>query len=107
MSSNYQVWVRITNFDPKRVAKIEEAAEEVWNFGEWCQREGELIVEGESRLCSEVTESQKARELATAVMKTNGGPCQVEMSFICMEYLPYNVYDYDEDDYDKLVAVQS
>ena len=102
MSRCYDMGVRVSGFDKKKVAEIENAAEEEWGFEDWFDYKGELDANGEGNLCGGEGEDEFSRRLALAIWKANGKYCKVEVCATLLEDLPHETYAFDEDDYKRM-----
>jgi hypothetical protein len=96
----------IGKFDPSKEDLIKEASHREWNVGnnDWystCLTDGEEGVEccSEGVLCGGETEEEFAERLSKAVWRANGGYCVVNVVAVCLEYLPGEEYQLDEDEY--------
>lgn len=104
MSRHYEAHVEIKDFNKKKRAAIESAAEEIWNFeNDWYLTEyGEpaLSATGQGSLCGGESEEQFSARLARAIFKANGKPCAVTVTCTCLENLPCESYSFDKDSLD-------
>jgi len=98
MSRSYEMYVSVTGFDPKRKEDIENAANLEWNFPDWDHYKGEITATGQSNLCGGETEEEFAKRLQVAIVKANGKPCKVDVTATCLEDLPCDTYNFDEED---------
>ena len=104
MSRYYSMHVTITGAAPERIEVVKEAARTEWEFDDWHECGGVLTTCREDRLCGGETEEEFARRLAKAIWAANAGFCQVEVAATYLEDLPYEEYNFDEDDYRQLLA---
>ena len=107
MSRNYNMNIEVTGYNPDHAPAITLAMEESW--------EGDAVISGprdsqciwlneDGSLCGGQSEDDFAREIATAIMQANQGPCQVHVCATYLDNLPYENYHFDKEDYESLVA---
>lgn len=104
MSQQYSMEVTITGFDTNRKEAIKDAAGEHWNFDWFGDHDTELSGDGESALTGGLTEAEFAAQLARAVWQANGGFCRVAVNATYLEALPFEKYEYQEEDFARLTA---
>ena len=66
--------------------------------------DAELTGDGESALAGGLTEVEFAAQLARAVWQANGRFCSVTVNATYLEALPYESYEYLEEDFARLMA---
>ena len=96
--------IAITQFDVDKFDDIREAAEEIWNFDDWCQMNDYMSSTGNDSLCGGETEEEFAELLTHAIWKANGAYCDVRICATCLEEIPCESYSLDEKQYQEFVA---
>ena len=105
MSRSYLMAVTITNYDFDKLLSVEEAAEGEWEFDFWNRNitNGmpkaihQTHAEAEGCLGGGETEEEFAKRLSVAIMKANGAPCKVRVVATCLDDLPCNVHELNEE----------
>ena len=101
MSQYYRMRVEITGCGLKKKA-IKTAAAKEWPFAEWEEDEVELGCSAESHLRD--GEEEFAERLTVAIWRANGTYCEVLVTATYLENPPCELYQLDEDDYERLVV---
>ena len=103
MAQYYSMVVRIEGFDPSRAEQIMTAAESQWPFSDWEHDEDRLESQAEDFLSIGEYDTEFVDRLSVAIWKANQEFCPIEVTSICQEYLPFDEYSRDENDYSRLV----
>jgi len=109
MSRNYNMYVVVRGFRKERMPQIEEALLSEWEFDEdWIVDESDasrlsISGGGDGCLCGGESEEEFADSLAMAVMKANGGACEVGVRATYLEELPFERYIRDADWFEENV----
>lgn len=106
MSRWYDISIQISGTREDRWPQIIEACEEWWDFEDswdyFC--EGNMMsASGSGNLCGGHTPEELTEELSIAVWRANVEYCKVEVGSLCLEYLPWDTHELDEDDYNRLM----
>ena len=111
MSRFYEMSVTIGEYNPEKEGIIQNAAQEQWPFNEdWQEGHNPDIGEpstfnyGQGNLCGGESEEEFKDRLAKAIWKANKGFCKVSVRATYMEDLPFEEYDVDEEDYERLTG---
>jgi hypothetical protein len=112
MSRFYEMQTEIKGYNRSKADEIIAAALEEWTefdgdieetrclcSGENQDNATEIVVItgcGQGNLCGGETEEQFANRLTQEIFKANGGPCKVTVRATCMEDLPQETYEFDE-----------
>ena len=102
MSRYYEMMITVSNLAPDRKDAIEEAARAEWDFGDCYEGEGSMTLSGRGSLGGGESEDQFAERITKAIWQANGHFCAVEVTATYLESLPYETYQLDKDDYDRL-----
>lgn len=116
MSRSYSMYVRIQGLVQSELATCEAAAEEEWNFDDWFSYDPDkpgdktattnltISAGGEGQLSGGETEDEFAQRLSVAIWKALGKFVPVEVVQTCLENLPCETYELDQDDYARIMA---
>ena len=104
MSRLYSIEITVKEPKPDKVDEIKDAARSLWPFDDWTTVGRYHSSSGESSLGGGMSEEEMAESLVKAVWKANGAYCVVKVRAACLEHIPYNDHEFDEDDYDDWVA---
>jgi len=72
-----------------------ESSNDVFDMGEWSDENGVLQAGCDGYIHSDETEQGISQKIAKAIMKANGGPCNVEVCCLYLEYAPSTTYEFD------------
>ena len=113
MSRFYEMTVTLRGVRPGRLEVVKAAALEEWDFdGAWFELVDDdmnpagVQSSGRGSLCGGESEDEFALRLAKAIWKANGEFCQVEVTAIYLEELPFERYCFSEDDFDRIMSEQ-
>ena len=104
MSRHYEMMITVNDMAPDRKDAIEEAARAEWDFGDCYEGERSMTLSGDGRLCGGESEDEFAERITKTILRANGQFCAVEVTATYLESLPYETYQLDKDDYDRLQA---
>ena len=104
MSRAYSMFVKINDVAADRIEAVKEAAENVWPFCGWQLYDGVLTASADGNLCGGETEGEFTHRLGQEIWAANEGFCPVEVAAVCLEYLPFDTYSLDENDYQQLAT---
>jgi len=107
MSRYYEMIITVSARALGRKDAIEEAARAEWDFGDCYEGEDSMTLSGDGCLCGGESEDEFAQRITKAIWQTNGQFCSVEVCATYLESLPYETYQLDKDDYDRLLATAS
>jgi hypothetical protein len=112
MSRNYSMTVIVSSYDPEKATAIREAANEEWSFEDWHEdppeaQRRQLMGWGDGKLCAGEGEEEFVHRLAKAIWKANGAYCDIEVQSVFLDDLPNEVYELDEDAYDRLMESET
>ena len=97
MSRYYDMFVEISDFDPKKATEIEEKATAEWPFNDWYLNQGKsLSGSGRANLFGGETDSKFSRRLALAIWRANGAVCTVNVIATHLEDQPHENYEYGQ-----------
>lgn len=108
MSREYRMRVQIEGYDPRKISGIELAVQIVLGtddeFDEFEYMHNEALkLRADTALCGGETEEEFFARVRDAVWHANGGKyCHVIVHQTCMEDLPTECYEADEEDFDEL-----
>ena len=106
MSRSYSMLVKIHGFDPEKIDRIKDAAEDEWEFDDWSEYHHENDIStsacADGYLSGGETEDEFAERLAKVIWAANGGYCAVEVVATYLENLPCETHTFDEDDYAQI-----
>ena len=102
MSRSYEMMITINDMAPDRKDAIEEAARGEWDFGDCYEGGSSMTLSGDGRLGAGESEDDFAQRITKAIWQTNGQFCSVEVTATYLESLPYETYQLDKNDYDRL-----
>ena len=107
MSREYEMSVRISNFDSHKYALINAAVCAEWPFENLeriiAYRKPKLCAAAEGKLFGGESEKQFVERLTQAIWKANGAYCAVWITTTYLEDLPYNDYQLDKGAYAKFI----
>lgn len=104
MSRYYEISVDISNFDDEKRHDIIEAAQNEWDFEDFeCFVEERLFSANRGYLSGGESEEEFAACLTEAIWKANGKFCNVNVTATFLEELPYESYEFDEEDYQRFL----
>jgi hypothetical protein len=111
MSRYYGMSVRVSGHVKEKAEAIAAALAEEWP-SLWENLENQLDADelsayGEDRLCGGEMEDEFAARVAKAAWTANGEYCAVNVNCTCLEDLPFESYDFDEERYDELMEKSS
>ncbi len=105
MSMFFRLDVEINGHAEDRIDAIKNAANGEWEFDDWDEHQGTLIVSGYDYLGGgEESKKKFAKFFTNAVWRANGKFCNVVIHATCLDYLPYETYSLDEGDFERLKA---
>ncbi len=112
MSRFYEIAVTINNVNPRKVVEVKHAAMSAWEFDDWYffdvpDKPKKLTSSGQSYLTGGESEEEFAEYLAKNIWEANDGFCEVEIRATYLENLPYETYDFNEDDYKTIMELQN
>lgn len=116
MSRLYGMNIEISGFDPEKKNAIMETANEDWpNFSDDWFDSGKVTTNqaptlssyGEDDLCGGESEEEFTERISRAIWKANGGFCRVVIRATYLEDLPCEHHELDEDDYDRIMGVNT
>lgn len=97
----YKVRLTCLDYREERLDEIKQAAEALWPFV-WDTDSDALCGEGVSQTGME--EQELADAIAAAIWRANERSCLVQQEMLCLEYLPYEIYELDESDYARVMG---
>jgi hypothetical protein len=107
MSRFYEMSVEVSGHDRAKVAEIQAAAEQEWEFDDWWfagdDDAATMHASGQNSLCGGETEEEFTERLSLAIWRANGGYCHVSVDATYLENLPYETHELDEADYARLI----
>ena len=106
MSRAYSMTVMIENFNKPMVEEIIKAAKIEWDFEDWWSDPDKVSLQGggEGALREGEREDEFADRLAKAIFIANSKFCDIDITAIYLENLPFDEYCFDEDDYLRLIG---
>jgi hypothetical protein len=109
MSRSYEASITISNYNVSNEFWIKDVCFDNWNWDELKQtsNNNEIYGFGKSSLCGGEHEEEFARRLTRAIWKANNGFCKVEIVMTCLENLPFEVYQLDENEYHKSCSIDA
>jgi hypothetical protein len=96
--------VRVRDVTSERVDRVQQAANDEWNFDDWHEHDNSISSCVDGSLCGGESEDEFAQRLAKAIWTANGGYCEVEVVATYLEDLPHESYSFDEDQYDQFLS---
>lgn len=106
MSRHYRIHIEFGNINDDREIEITEAIEEIWPGADedLSLYDKTYSSTSEGSLTGGESEEEFATRLTRAIWEANGGFCYVSVAMTCLEYLPTEYYEFDEDDYKKMTV---
>lgn len=108
MSRPYEMAIRITDFNIDKLEHIQEACEAEFYALELMLSDeyNPVRLAGSAclNLCAGETEEEFSERVSRDVWKANEGPCTVQIRATCLECIPYETYEYGEEQYRKYQA---
>ena len=104
MSSRFRINLSISKLKKEEINKIDNLVKKMWDwedvFSYVDKRNRNIHASGEGSFNSCLTDEEFARELAESVWKKIKRFVPVNVTATCLENLPYEEYDFDEDRYE-------
>lgn len=99
MSRQYKINLIVERFDKSKTKAIIKAAKNEWPFEKpfAVRDEPYLAYSAEDSLGGGESEEEFSARLARAVFEANGKPCKVLIEAMCLEYVPFSEYIFDEE----------
>jgi hypothetical protein len=97
--------IEVTDFCLEKTEEIKAACNREWAFEDWVDpRPGNVYLRStaDGSLCGGESEEEFSDRIAITIWKANGKYCEVMVSAIYMEELPFENHVRDENDYDRL-----
>ncbi len=94
--------VEITGCASNKKEAIRLAATKEWPFAEWEEGTIQLGCSAEGHLRD--SEEEFAERLTQAIWRANGAYCEVVVTATYLENPPCELYQLDEDDYERLIG---
>jgi hypothetical protein len=104
MSRYFSMFVRISGANPDRTEAVQNAAAGEWSFDAWHESSGILTSGGDGQLGGGESDDEFSQRLAKAIWAANGGFCEVELHSTYLDDLPYESFNFDQNDYARLTA---
>lgn len=92
MSRYYRMDIEISEFNPRNIDAITEAASDEWPDWDGWDHVTDLSCSGEGNLCGGESEEEFTFRVCLAVWKANKGYCKVVVTATCLENLPQETY---------------
>jgi hypothetical protein len=103
MSRSYNMLVKVNGFDPEKIDRIKDAAEDEWDFDDWNEYHHENDIStsacADGYLAGGETEDEFGGRLAKAIWAANDAYCEVQVVATYLENIPCETYSFDEDDF--------
>ena len=97
MSINYECAIEIEGYEFWREEQIRPAINDLgWDETEWEVYQSDPIIATfrGTRSVSYTPEEELAQELNAAIVKANRAPCIVRVNLLCLDFLPWESYEY-------------
>ncbi|MGO9109637.1 MAG: hypothetical protein ACLP9L_10415 [Thermoguttaceae bacterium] len=104
MSTLYDMRVEISEYDEGREKALKAAAEKQWPFENWSEEAEELEAFAQGSLSGGEGEEEFADRLVRAIWQANGGYCPITVTATCLEDLPCEEFEFDEEAYSRLMG---
>jgi len=105
MSRWYAMNFRVETADltEKEIDKVKDEIGELWGIDTSDMNifDNTLEAQGENSLCEGESEDEFAYRAVHKIWKTLGRYIPIEVRATCLENIPYESYEFDEDDYEE------